>query len=69
MDGRFALLWTRVTSRGDQRMADPQWNWLDPRAWLWAACGAVGLILFGLIVVPLVIIGWLFELADRIKER
>lgn len=50
-------------------MADPNWNWLDPRAWLWAACGAVGLILFGLIVVPLAIIGWLFELADRITER
>lgn len=26
-------------------MADPNWNWLDPRAWLWALCGVVGLVL------------------------
>lgn len=49
-------------------MADPKWNWLDPRAWLWAACGVVGLILAGLVIAPLAIIGWLLEAAGRLKE-
>lgn len=50
-------------------MADPQWNWLDPRSWLWAACGSIGLILAGLVLVPLAIIGWLCEAFGWVKGR
>lgn len=54
---------------GAEVMADPQWNWLDPRAWLYAACGAIGMVLGGLLFVALVAVSWAMEAWEWLTGR
>jgi len=44
---------------GAEVMADPSWNWLDPKAWLYAMCGAIGLVLGRILFLALVAVSWL----------
>jgi hypothetical protein len=37
-------------------MADPNMNWLDWKAWLYTACGLIGLVLTSIVVIPLFIL-------------
>lgn len=54
---------------GAEVMADPQWNWLDPRAWLFAACGVIGMVLGGLLFVALVAVSWAMEAWEWLTGR
>jgi len=45
-------------------MADPNWSWLDWRAWLWAACGLLGLLL----ALPFYLLGQLMSLFGKGKR-
>lgn len=42
-------------------MADPRWNWLGPKDWSVAACGAAGMIVGGVLMLAIKSVVWLVQ--------